>query len=135
MTIKCPDAEVTTNTQGLRSFRLRPARPWHQVARAVNAQLPQARHWTAERLKRATRKMVMEGLADPRLMEPAPRRCDTRLMTLVAGIARANPALTLAGIGQQLTAMREKTPRNAVQWYPSSVKSLLDRARRDGLLG
>ena len=27
MTIKCPGAEVTTNTQGLRSFRLRPARP------------------------------------------------------------------------------------------------------------
>jgi hypothetical protein len=55
-------------------------------------------------------------------------------MTLVAGIAIADPDLTLLEIGAQLERMHERTPRGGRQWQPSSVKALLDRARRLGLV-
>ncbi len=115
--------------------RLRPARSWAAVTRAVNAKLPPARHWTAERLRRAVRTFVAEGLAEPALLDKVPSvRGDDRLMVLVAGIARANPKLSLRAIGAQLEAMRETTPRGGRTWAAASVKSLLDRARAQGLL-
>jgi hypothetical protein len=46
-------------------------------------------------------------------------------MTLVAGIAIADPELTLRAIAAQLEKIRERTPRGSRQWGPSSVKSLL----------
>lgn len=55
-------------------------------------------------------------------------------MTLVAGITRANPDMTLAGIGAQLEAMYERTPSGGRRWAPGSVKSLIDRARKRGLI-
>jgi hypothetical protein len=55
-------------------------------------------------------------------------------MTLVAGIAIADPDLTLVEIGAQLERMHERTPRGGQQWRASSVKALLDRARRLGLV-
>ena len=55
-------------------------------------------------------------------------------MTLVAGIAIANSELTLRDIAAQLERMHERTPRGGRQWQPSSVKALLDRARRLGLV-
>ena len=63
-----------------------------------------------------------------------PVRGDDRLMVLVAGIARANPTLSLRAIGAQLEAMRETTPRGGRSWAAASVKNLLDRARAQGLL-
>ncbi len=54
------------------------------------------------------------------------------LLTLVAGIALANPDLTLAQIAMQLEAMYESTPRGGTRWSPSSIKSLLERARNLG---
>ncbi|SMH41831.1 recombinase family protein [Azospirillum agricola] len=115
--------------------RLRPARPWVAVTRAVNAKLPPGRHWTAERLRRAVRAFVEEGLADRSLLDKVPSvRGDDRLMVLVAGIARANPKLSLRAIGAQLEAMRETTPRGGRTWAAASVKNLLDRARAHGLL-
>ncbi|MDQ2106102.1 recombinase family protein [Azospirillum isscasi] len=116
--------------------RLRPARSWAAVTRAVNAKLPPGRHWTAERLRRAVRAFVAEGLADRGLLDKVPSvRGDDRLMVLVAGIARANPTLSLRAIGAQLEAMRETTPRGGRTWAAASVKNLLDRARVQGLLG
>lgn len=115
--------------------RLRPARSWAAVTRAVNAKLPPGRHWTAERLRRAVRAFVEEGLAERALLDTAPpMRGDDRLMVLVAGIARANPKLSLRAIGAQLEAMRETTPRGGRSWAAASVKNLLDRARTRGLL-
>ena len=119
--------------------RLRPARSWAAVTRAVNAKLPPGRHWTAERLRRAVRAFVDEGLAERALLDKAPPvhgsiRGDDRLMVLVAGIARANPKLSLRAIGAQLEAMRETTPRGGRSWAAASVKNLLDRARARGLL-
>jgi len=115
--------------------RMRPDRPWEAVTRAINARLPVARHWTTERLRRAVKAFVRDGLADGSLLGRAkPGTSETRLMTLVAGIARANPSLSLRKIAAQLEAMRESTPLGRRKWAAASVKNLLDRARACGLL-
>jgi len=47
-------------------------------------------------LKRAVKRFVADGLADPALLQPAGRKFSSeRLVTLVAGVKRANPELTL----------------------------------------
>jgi DNA invertase Pin-like site-specific DNA recombinase len=122
--------------------QMRPDHRWQDVVRVLNANkrdkangaaLP---HWNVERLKRAVKRFVAEGLAEPNLLRPATRRASSeRLLTLVAGIARANPDLTLVQIGAQLEGMYERTPRGGTRWSPSSIKSLLDRARKLGVLG
>src|SRR6185312_14202683 len=116
--------------------RLRPERPWGEVVRAVNAALPSGRRrWTQDRLVRAVRRLVFEGLADPALLAPAPRRQPPdRLVAIVAGIARSAPHLTVRAIGAELARLRERTPRDGLHWPPSSVAYLLDRARKAGLL-
>ena len=87
-------------------------------------------------MKRAVKRFVADGLADPALLQPASCRFSSeRLVTLVAGVKRANPELTLTQIGAQLPAMYERTPRGGTRWSPSSIKSLLDRAEKLGLLG
>jgi hypothetical protein len=64
-----------------------------------------------------------------------PRRVpENRLLNLVAGIAIAGPDLTFPAIASQLEAMHERTPRGGWRWAASSVKNLLDRARRIGLV-
>ncbi|AZG78787.1 recombinase family protein [Methylocystis rosea] len=121
--------------------QMRPDHRWQDVVRVLNAKrdrfndapLP---HWGVERLKRAVKRFVTEGLVDPTVLQPAGRKVSSeRLTTLVAGVKRANPELTLAQIGAQLEAMYERTPRGGTHWAPSSVKSLLDRAEKLGLLG
>jgi hypothetical protein len=54
---------------------------------------------------------------------------------LVAGIAAAAPEWTLQQIAAQLEAMRERTPRGGTRWHPPSVRNLLKRAERRGLVG
>src|SRR6185369_4604538 len=45
--------------------RLRPSRPWMEVALAINVQLPPGRRrWTEARLVRAVRRFADEGLTD-----------------------------------------------------------------------
>jgi len=51
---------------------------------------------------------------------------------MVAGIAMANPEMSLRAIGAQLETMRERTPRGGRQWAASSVKNLLDQAEKLG---
>ena len=53
---------------------------------------------------------------------------------IVAGIKGANPEITLQEICNRLEKMRERTPRGRTSWQPSSVKMLLERAERLGLL-
>ena len=112
--------------------RMRPASPWEDVVRVLNMESGQK--WTVERLRRAVRRTVRERLANPELLERSPRRPPAdRLMMLVAGIAMANPDMPLRAIGAQLESMRERTPRGGRQWAASSVKHLLDQARKLGL--
>jgi hypothetical protein len=73
-------------------------------------------------------------MADPTLLKKSPPRpSDDRLMTLIAGIAMADPDLSLRDIAAQLEHMRERTPQGGAKWNASSVKQQLDRALRAGL--
>ena len=114
--------------------RLRPERPWAEVARAVNAGLPAGRtRWSSARLTRAVRRFVAEGLAESGLMAPAPRRpAPDRLVAIVAGMARTG--LSLRAMAAELEALREPPPRGGRAWGVSSVAHLLGRARAAGLL-
>ena len=111
--------------------RMRPQHSWDDVVRVLNHR---GQSWTIEKLRRAVHRLVREKMAEPELVERSPRRPpEDRLMTLVAGIAMADPQLSLRDIAAQLEKMRERTPRGGRQWAASSVKSLLDQARRLGL--
>jgi DNA invertase Pin-like site-specific DNA recombinase len=131
-----PDADVWFATVR----RLRPARSWDEVTQAVNAALPPGqRAFTRERLVRAVRLFVREGLAEPALLERAPRRLTRnpkarRAMELAASFLRGRPWASLAEIGAELSRMGVK-PRSGGKWADSSVRLLLDRARTLGLLG
>jgi hypothetical protein len=112
---------------------MRPAQPWGDVVRVLN-RAGEAK-WTSECLRRTVRRLVVEKIVEPDLVERAPRRrADERLVVLVAGIAAA-PGRTLQQIAAQLEAMRERTPRGGTRWHPSSVRNLLLQAERRGLTG
>ncbi len=106
--------------------RMRPLHRWDDVAEVLTLR---GQSWTAERLKRAVRCLVSEGMADKELLARAPRRAPPqRVETLVAGIALANPDLSLRQVAAQLKRMGERTPRGGRSWSASSVKNILDRA-------
>ncbi|ATN37688.1 DNA invertase (plasmid) [Rhizobium sp. ACO-34A] len=112
--------------------RMRPDHTWSDVALVLKQR---GLDWTPERLLRAVKWMVAEGMADASLLKKSPPRLpEDRLMTLVAGIHSSNPALTLREIAIQLERLHERTPRGGSKWSPSSVKNLIDRARRSSLL-
>ena len=114
--------------------RMRPGQSWGDVVRVLNR--TGSMSWTAERLRRTIRRLAAEKIVEPDLLEPAPRKpAGDRLVVLVAGIASAAPDRTLQQIASQLEAMRERTPRGGTRWHASSVRQLLQRAERLGLLG
>ena len=112
--------------------RMRPDHTWDDIARVLNQH---GQSWTPERLRRAVKWLVAEHMAEPGLLRKSPPRLpEDRLMTLVAGIHAANPELSMRSIASQLERLHERTPRGGSKWSPSSVKNLIDRARRSGLL-
>ncbi|MGO4572720.1 recombinase family protein [Microvirga sp. 2TAF3] len=123
---------LTTANAFLPTVRqMRPQHSWEDVVQVLNNK---GQRWSVERLRRSVRRLVKERIVDPALIGRAPRRTpDDRLLTLVAGIAMADPELSLREIGAQLERMRERTPRGGVRWSASSVKQQLDRARKLGL--
>ncbi|TGN68188.1 recombinase family protein [Paracoccus liaowanqingii] len=115
--------------------RLRPDMAWEDVLRLVNAPLPPSRQWTQARLLRATRAYVRDGFLPETVLERAKRQPgDDRLPALVAAIRGADPDITLQANCDRLEAMRERTPRGRTTWQPSSVRMLLGRAVRLGML-
>ena len=111
--------------------RMRPHHPWEDVVRVLH---DNGQEWTVARLRRAVGKLVAQRMADPALLRPAPRKNPAdRLMTLIAGIAMADPSLSLRDIGAQLERMRERTPRGGLTWSASSVKSNSTRRRSTDL--
>jgi hypothetical protein len=115
--------------------RLRPYMAWEDVLRVVNAPLPHDRRWSQSRLLRAVNAYVRDGFLPATVLDRAPRReTDDRLPAIVAAIKGADPDITLQAICERLEAMRERTPRGRTSWQPSSVKMLLDRAKRLGML-
>ncbi|TCU14839.1 recombinase family protein [Rhizobium sullae] len=112
--------------------RMRPDHTWDDIAHVLKQR---GLDWTPERLRRAVKWMVAEHIADPALLRKSPPRLpEDRLMTLVAGIHSSNLDLTLREIATQLERLHERTPRGGSKWSPSSVKNLIDRARRLGLI-
>ncbi|QPC88971.1 recombinase family protein (plasmid) [Mesorhizobium sp. NBSH29] len=112
--------------------RMRPDHTWDDIARVLKQR---GLDWTPERLRRAVKWLVAKHLADSGLLKKSPPRLpEDRLMTLVAGIHASNPSLTLREIAGQLERLHERTPRGGSNWAPSSVKNLIDRARRTGLI-
>ena len=108
---------------------MRPEYPWDDVVQVLNQ--ADGVRWTTERLRRAARTAVRERLAEAKLLERTPRRPpEDRLIMMAAGIAMANPEMSLRAIDVQLEAMRERTPRGGRQWAASSVKNLLDQAEK-----
>ena len=112
--------------------RMHPDHTWDDIARFLKYR---GYDWTPERLRRAVKWLVAERMADKDLLRKSPPRPpEDRLMTLVAGIHASNPELTLREIASQLERLHERTPRGGTKWAPSSVKNLIDRAKRTGLL-
>ncbi|MES4992418.1 recombinase family protein [Phyllobacterium sp. 22229] len=112
--------------------RMRPDHTWEDIARVLKQR---GQDWTPERLCRAVKWLVGERMADASLLRKScPRLPEDRLMTLVAGIHLSNTGLTLREMAGQLEKLHERTPRGGTKWSPSSVKNLLDRAKRSGLL-
>lgn len=115
--------------------RLRPDMAWEDVLRIINGPLPEARRWTQSRLLRAVKAYVRDGFLPTEVLARAGRReTDDRLPAIIAGIKGADPDITLQVICERLESMRERTPRGRTRWQPSSVKMLLERAERLGLM-
>ncbi len=115
--------------------RLRPDLAWEDVLRIINGPLPEVRRWNQSRLLRAVKAYVRDGFLPESVLARAGRReTDDRLPAIVAAIKGADPGITLQAICTRLEAMRERTPRGRTSWQPSSVKMLLERAERLGLL-
>lgn len=115
--------------------RLRPDMAWEDVLRIINAPLPHDRRWSQGRLIRAVNAYVRDGFLPRTVLGRAGRReADDRLPAIVAAIRGADPDITLQAICDRLEAMRERTPRGRTSWHPSSVRMLLQRAERLGLL-
>jgi hypothetical protein len=113
--------------------RMRPDQPWGDVVRVLNQNGTE--NWTVERLRRTVQRLVSEGILEAGLLERAkPQQGDDRLVRLVAGITAAAPERTLQQIAAQLEAMNERTPRGGTRWHPSSVRHLLGKAEKLGLV-
>lgn len=111
---------------------LRPRQSWDMVVLILNRQ---GHDWTVERLRRAVHRMVRENLVEPDLLTRSSRRPpEHRLTQVVARIAIADPDLSLRGIAARLDQMHEPPPRGGGRWQASSVRALLDDARRLGFM-
>ncbi|MBV9755715.1 MAG: recombinase family protein [Alphaproteobacteria bacterium] len=133
--------------------RLRPAQSWEQVVLAVNQALAPGRgRFTRDRLVRAVRLLVAEGLGEPGLLAPAragdarPRRRPetARAVEAVARYLRGHRREaaergvapqdyrppTLAQVARHLAEdARLGPPGGGRAWAPSSVKALVERAQ------
>jgi hypothetical protein len=86
-----------------------------------------ARKQSLGELRRAVRRLVQVRLAE---QASGAQTAQDRLMTLIAGIATANPDLTLRDIAAQLEAMRERPPAAASIGPPPPLN--ICSIRRDG---
>ncbi|MGR3594610.1 MAG: recombinase family protein [Limimaricola soesokkakensis] len=115
--------------------QFRPRLPWEDVVRIINSRHPGAKPWTVERLRRAARRFVKDGLLDRAVLDRAPpAQKDDRILAIIASIKSSAPDITLKEVAARLEAMREPTPRGRAKWATSSVAHLLERARQAGLM-
>lgn len=120
--------------------QFRPELTWDQLVRILNqrkiARPNGGGAWARDALIRASKRLVRDGLADPKILERSPRRSENEeLITLVAALSRSPETRTLEAIAKALTGMHQPTPRGRLKWHVSSEKNLLDQAKELGLLG
>lgn len=121
--------------------RLRPAEPWRMVEARVNAALPAGTPpFRPGQVQGLARLFVREGLLEAAVLAPAPRRRRAagegrRATEMAAACLRGRPGLTLAALGEELLRLGVRPPRGGAAWAPSSLASLVGRAREAGLLG
>ena len=120
--------------------QFRPELTWDQLVRILNhrkiARPNGGGEWARDALIRTAKRLVEDGLADPKILQRSPRRSENEeLITLVAALSRSPETRTLQAIAKALTEMHQPTPRGRLKWHVSSVKNLLDQAREKGLVG
>ncbi len=117
--------------------RLRPDMAWEDVVRIVNGLTAPRALMDTKPLLACVREFLRPRrlLAETVLGRAGRRETDDRLPAIVAAIKGSDPEITLQAICTRLEAMRERTPRGRTSWQPSSVKMLIERADRLGLLG
>jgi DNA invertase Pin-like site-specific DNA recombinase len=121
--------------------RLRPASPWPEVTRVVNAGLgADVPPFSVARLKRLARAFVRAGLLTSEVLTAAPRRSRaggraSRAVELAAAYLRGRPDATLGELGAALLRLGARPPRGGRAWAPSSLKVVRDRGRALGLAG
>lgn len=112
---------------------MRPANTWEDTLIAVNAAIP-GDPWGPQRLVRAVKRLVDEGLADPVLLQNAPRMPpQDKALPMIVAMVRVNSSMSMREIGAQLEAMHIPAPRGGKRWSPSSVRIMLNKARQRGL--
>ncbi len=112
--------------------QLRPKHSWDNVVDVLNRR---GQDWTVERLRRAVHRLVREQLAEKELLDRSPRRApEDHLMKKVAAITIADPSLSLRDIASELEKMGERPARGGKKFQASSVRDLLDKAHRFGLI-
>jgi DNA invertase Pin-like site-specific DNA recombinase len=123
--------------------KLRPEKAWPVVLDAVNEALPNGRPaFTEERLVRAVKLLVTEGVADPFLLQAAQKRRSRAKDAGKRGAVEATAAIwrgrggrvTLEELGADLIKLRHYPPRGGQTWAPASVKGLVDRGKKQGLI-
>jgi hypothetical protein len=128
--------------------RMRPKHRWELVVSAIKAETGQ--DWSVAKLRRAVGRLVSDGLAEPALLEPAPRSLDPALRSLdpntrlpmkasevihiIAELVRKTPSITVLELSKTLRAMKVRKPEGNIQWGEYSTKKYLKRARALGLL-
>lgn len=118
---------------------LRPSATWAAVADVLNrkriARPGSASPWSRDSVIRVAKRLVSAGLADETILASAPRTAAPKNLTaVIAGLSRMDPDATLEQIGQHMREMGQVTPQGSSRWSRSSVKSLLDQAKNEGLL-
>lgn len=97
--------------------RPRAAMVREDLGRLLGARTSQT--WAVERLKRAARRDVRDGLLPKTVLDRAPRPTpDDRLLVIVAGMRQGDPELPLVGIATRLEASRERTPAATASGIP-----------------
>ena len=113
-------------------IRLRPQHSWENIVLTLNLK---GQSWTVEKLRRAVHRLVREKQADPKLLVQTKRRIpDDYFIKRVAAIALADPSLSLRAIAAKLDEMGDPPPRGGRKWQASSVRDLLENARRFGFI-
>lgn len=121
--------------------QMRPKHGWWAVVAAIKEQTGQV--WSEERLRRAVKYFVSEGLLDAGLLKKAspsrarnpraPSRASAAVQA-VADMVSKNPGITIPDLARRLEAKGVQKPGGSAQWSKPSTVKFVEQARTLGLL-